>query len=72
MVNLSSQKGNKIIISGSIFSFVDRLESVDQTLIKHAAILGMSFPREMLEAIVPSNLHGKKIIAGLCRLMEKG
>ena len=39
---------------------MDRLESVDQTLIKHAAILGMSFPREMLEAIVPSNLHGKK------------
>ena len=60
------------IISGSIFSFVDRLESVDQTLIKHAAILGMSFPREMLEAIVPSNHHGRKIIAGLCRLMEKG
>ena len=59
-------------VKGSIFSFVDRMESIDQTLIKHAAILGMSFPREMLEAIVPHNLQGDRINAGLGRLMEKG
>lgn len=42
--------------SGMILSRIDHLKPSEQLIVKCAAVLGMSFTRDMLKAIIPSSL----------------
>ena len=61
-----------VLRPGMIQARIDRMEELDQLIIKTAAILGMSFPRPVLEAVLPENIPGLRFSNSLQRLSDCG
>ncbi|KAI0220394.1 Adenylate cyclase type 10 [Lamellibrachia satsuma] len=57
-------------IRGMIQARIDRMHPTDQVVVKTAAVLGKSFPLEMLYATVPQNVGHHKINNSLVRLIR--
>ena len=51
---------------------IDRMEELDQTIIKTAAVLGLMFPRRMLEAILQVRVSSEGVSDSLERLAKAG
>ena len=51
-----------------IQSRIDKMNEVDQIIIKSASVLGDSFQRRMLEAVLPNILATSSVQEGLARL----
>ena len=51
---------------------IDRMKELDQLVVKNASILGMSFPRVMLKAILPSSTTEDILRKALRRMADSG
>ena len=59
-------------IKGMIQARIDRMEEMDQMIVKTAAVLGLSFPKKMLRSLLDKKLQRQKLNEALARLAENG